>query len=167
MFDQTTLNQPLWDFSVDLYDRNGVAAVCLALQDHCSVDVNVLLTVSWLASQKRLLSRELLAELELVSADWRRQCLQPLRAVRRYLKQQALSDALYQASKTLELNAERWQQDRLYRCCAPSLVNLKLGQGFDVYRKNLNLYWQSLPHDSDQLPLLSEAFIACLKEHLG
>ena len=40
--------QSLWDFSVELYARPGVAAACLALQDRAGADVCLLLAALWL-----------------------------------------------------------------------------------------------------------------------
>lgn len=162
---QTETQQPLWVFSIELYQRKGVAAALLALQDNCGADVNVLLALSWLASQKMLVSSELLEEFERVSADWRHNCLQPLRVLRRYLKLQVSSDTIYQATKALELEAERWQQDRLYVCCEPRLASLTRVEGFDAYKQNLDLYFQGLLQQ-EQLPSFSAELVACLKMHL-
>lgn len=166
MIDQPSTDQPFWAFSIDVYRHKGVARSLLALQDDCGADVNMLLVVSWLASQKIVVSSELLAAFELVSSEWRRHCLHPLRALRRYLKQQEASDAMYQASKALELQAERWQQDRLYACCEPRLASLQRAEDLSVYQKNLQLYLQGLPQQQ-LLASLSEELIDCLNEHLS
>lgn len=167
MLYHSTAAHPLWNFSVDLYRHREVAGACLALQDRCGADVNLILTASWLASQELLLSSELLAELSLLSDDWRRQCLQPLRAVRRYLKQQAPQAIIYQESKALELAAERWQQDKLYACCQQYCDVLPRTEGFNSYRINLERYFQGLSQRQDELPLLSAKLIECLNCHLG
>lgn len=167
MLEQTVPDHPLWTFSIDLYQRHGVAEACLALQDRCGADVNLLLTVTWLASQQRLVNRQLLVELERLSIDWRRYCLQPLREVRRHLKLQPASESVYQQCKALELAAERWQQDRLYSCCDDNLASLPIAKGFASYQKNLQLYVQSLPEQTAEQTALSEALIARLSVHLG
>ena len=42
---------PLWEFSLEFYAQPGVASACLALQDRCGVDVNVLLLMCWCGLQ--------------------------------------------------------------------------------------------------------------------
>lgn len=36
-------DHPFWDFSLEVYPREGVGAACLALQARHEIDVNVLL----------------------------------------------------------------------------------------------------------------------------
>ena len=36
-----------WDFSLEIYAKPGVAQACLALQDECGADVNLLLFCCW------------------------------------------------------------------------------------------------------------------------
>ena len=49
---------PFWRFSLATYRKPGVADACLALQDGCGVDVNVLLFVTWLGTQGRRLDAD-------------------------------------------------------------------------------------------------------------
>src|SRR5258706_9315513 len=50
---QTEQGSPLWRFSLRFYRRPGVADACIALQDGCGVDVNILLFFLWLALARR------------------------------------------------------------------------------------------------------------------
>src|SRR5262249_58654563 len=49
---------PFWTFSLGYYRGAGVSEACLELQDNCGVDVNVVLLLLWLASQKRRLAAD-------------------------------------------------------------------------------------------------------------
>ncbi len=112
-------DNPVWDFSLSLYDRPGVAGACLALQDRHGLDVNLLLLCSWAGAQGRLLGAAEMARLRAAAAAWQQQVIRPLRGVRRWLKTQAeipsgLAEPLRAAVKELELEAERIEQQRLY-----------------------------------------------------
>lgn len=115
---------PFWRFSLATYRRPGVAEACIALQDGFSVDVNVLLLVMWLGTQGRRLDG---VETQFVldaAAGWARDVVVPLRGIRRLLKEDAplVEDAEAQVFRTkvkgLELEAERLQQEALYRLAA-------------------------------------------------
>jgi uncharacterized protein (TIGR02444 family) len=105
-----------WAFSLDVYARPGVAAACLRLQDELELDVNLVLLCCWLARSGRgRLNEDDLAAAEARAAPWRREIVEPLRAVRRALKTMvdAASASLYAEIKHLELRAEREEQGRL------------------------------------------------------
>jgi uncharacterized protein (TIGR02444 family) len=105
-----------WAFSLDAYARPGVAAACLRLQDELGLDVNLLLLCCWLARSGRgRLSEDDLAAAEARAAPWRREIVEPLRAIRRALKAMvdAASPSLYAEIKRLELRAEREEQRRI------------------------------------------------------
>ena len=101
--------QSLWDYAVTVYRRPGVAEACLALQDEVGADVNLLLAAAWLAQRNSRWQRDDVTALMHLCADWRQRCLLPLRQVRRYLKELEDTHDLYQRSKSLELEAERYQ----------------------------------------------------------
>lgn len=111
---------PLWRFSLGLYRVPGVADACIRLQDGCGVDVNLLLYLLWLATARRTVTRAEIEAIELQIAPWRDQAVIPLRGVRRAIKtppgviDPALADALRTKVKSLELEAERLQQEALY-----------------------------------------------------
>src|SRR5260221_13755017 len=50
---QTEQGSPLWRFSLRFYRRPGVADACIALQDGCGGDVNILLFFLWLPLPRR------------------------------------------------------------------------------------------------------------------
>ena len=109
-----------WRFSLRFYRRPEVQNACLKLQDHLDVDVNVLFFVLFLATHGRRLSPAEVQRMNEHVRDWRACVVQPLRAVRRILKQQGItpldtsaSAALRSAVKGAELDAERLQQQAL------------------------------------------------------
>ncbi len=75
---------PFWDFSLELYERDGVAEACIGLQDDADLDVNLLLYCIWAAIEGpgRLEDSELDRALSVAGA-WQQQVVQPLRSARR------------------------------------------------------------------------------------
>ena len=105
-----------WDYSVATYRRPGVAEACLDLQDRGGADVNLLLFCCWLAQRGEGLTDELLNDAVSLSQPWREAVVAPLRRVRRWMKSSEADldqAALREAIKACELEAERYQQDRL------------------------------------------------------
>ncbi len=106
---------PFWDFSCAVYGRPGVAEACLALQDRCGLDVNILLFCCWAGARGQALgAAELGGRIDAVR-PWQDQVVKPLRAARRWLKTQQTvpnesAEALRQAIKARELEAERLEQ---------------------------------------------------------
>lgn len=118
---------PLWDFAVDVYDREGVTKACLALQNRFGADVNMILFLLWLADSgigQANLARYMGTALKL-SRDWQRNFVEPLRTARNNLKtyveanllsdEQAKSvERLRQNVLTSELDMERMQMLALF-----------------------------------------------------
>lgn len=109
----------LWDFSLTVYDRPGVAAACLALQDRHGLDVNLLLFCCWAASMERGLDPATLGAAETAVSAWRNQVVRPMRALRRRLKREIEGfpagevEALRGRLLEVELDGERLEQERL------------------------------------------------------
>ncbi|MEW9612583.1 TIGR02444 family protein [Shinella sp. S4-D37] len=110
----------LWDFALDYYRRDGVAAACLALQDQGDVDVNVLIHAIWRAA----IRGEAIAQGDVADADasvaaWRQSIVLPLRALRRRLKTGPppapgeVTEKLRGRIKAAELDAEHIELDTL------------------------------------------------------
>ncbi len=111
---------PFWDFSLNAYDRSGVAEACLALQERHGLDVNLLLFAAWAGYCGRRLSAEEMAEIVSAAAAWHSEVVRPLRAVRSWLKGQAtvpdvLGESLRGGVKAMELQAEMLQQLLLHQ----------------------------------------------------
>ncbi len=115
---------PLWRFSLRTYRQPGVADACIALQDECGVDVNVLLFFLWLAAEKkRVPAANARAACE-QAALWHDDVVAPLRAVRRKLKggstlvERNTAELFRTRIKAVELEAERLQQEALFAMTA-------------------------------------------------
>jgi uncharacterized protein (TIGR02444 family) len=98
-----------WRFSLEFYARPGVMPACLALQDQHGVDVNLALLCCWIGEA---LDAAALAEADARVAEWRAEVVQPLRAVRRWLK--GRDDALRADVAAQELAAEQREQAMLF-----------------------------------------------------
>ena len=112
---------PFWRFSVTFYAEPGVAQACIDLQDQAGVDVNILFFLLWNATQNRVLGDAEVAELEREIGAWRDMAVVPLRNVRRALKAPPPvmappeAEAFRTRIKAVELEAERLQQEAMYR----------------------------------------------------
>src|SRR5690606_30758862 len=83
-----------WDFSLRVYDRPGVAAACLALQDGHGLDVNLVLLAAWEAARGGELDGALAARLRQFGEAYQADVMRPLRRARRALKGLAVEPAL-------------------------------------------------------------------------
>ena len=116
----TPTETPFWRFSLKFYRQAGVSDACIALQDGCGVDVNLLLFLFWLAAGGRQLAADEVKKLDDQVRDWRKLTIIPIRDARRKLKGAAtLVEANKQENfrnkvKAVELEAERLQQEALY-----------------------------------------------------
>ena len=117
---ETKAETPFWRFSLHFYRRAGVSDACIALQDRCGVDVNLLLFLFWLADSGRLLTSDEVKVLDDSVRDWRNLTIIPIRDARRKLKgartlvDPGVQEAFRNKVKTVELEAERLQQEGLY-----------------------------------------------------
>lgn len=105
--------EEVWTFTVEMYGRDGVAPLCLELQERCDLDVNMLLFMFYLG-QKGLAPHSISA-LENAVRDWREQVIVPLRNTRRFLRNADWESAqkLRAKVKNDELMAERIEQELL------------------------------------------------------
>jgi uncharacterized protein (TIGR02444 family) len=120
MSDTQTETTPFWRFSLSFYKQAGVSDACIALQDSFGVDVNLLLFLFWLAGDGRQLSAEEVKKLDDQVRSWRELTIVPIREVRRKLKgattlvEPGKQEAFRNKIKTVELEAERLQQEALH-----------------------------------------------------
>jgi uncharacterized protein (TIGR02444 family) len=109
-----------WRFSLRTYRAPGVQEACLALQDRCGADVNLLLFCGWTGRDGRALDpASLLCAIGRVG-PWQSEVIAPLRLARRGLKRQAAdvpvaawAAPLRQRVLALELELERVEQSLL------------------------------------------------------
>src|SRR6202042_2095827 len=108
---EKTATTPFWRFSLKFYGQSGVSDACIALQDGCGVDVNLLLFLFWLASDDRRLSADEVQMLDDNVRDWRNLTIIPIRDPRRKLKGAATlvapgkQEAFRNKVKAIELDA--------------------------------------------------------------
>lgn len=120
MTDTSISDTPFWRFSLNFYRQAGVAEACIALQDDCGVDVNLMLFLLWLAAGGRQLSMQAVKVLDDAVRGWRALTIIPIRDIRRALKgaptfvEAGKQEAFRTRVKALELEAERLQQEALY-----------------------------------------------------
>lgn len=114
------LSNPFWRFSLRTYRVPGVQEACLALQEHCGADVNLLLFCGWTGRSGRRLDRRSLRSAMARVGSWQSEVIAPLRLARRGLKRQcadgpaaALALPLRKRIAALELDLERAEQDLL------------------------------------------------------
>ena len=105
----------LWSFSLAVYGRPDVPALCIDLQDRHGADVNVVLALLFAGTRGIRLDAAAVAALDAAVRDWRDEVVVPLRAVRRRLKEEAgeAPQALRTTVKGAELAAERLEQRAL------------------------------------------------------
>lgn len=109
--------QKFWNFSLELYDRQGVAAACLDLQNTYQLDVNLLLFCFWHAKDYGEIDRKLMRDVIAISSQWRANVVQPLRNTRSWMKLNSNSrpqfEDLRERIKEDELMAEKLQQEKI------------------------------------------------------
>jgi uncharacterized protein (TIGR02444 family) len=103
-----------WRYSLRAWRAPAVAGTCLALQDRCGADVNLLLFCCWNGrAGRRLGARELRSALAAV-ARWQEEVVRPLRRARRAIaKDDRGLRRLRRRIAAAELAAERVEQELL------------------------------------------------------
>ena len=121
---QMQQGSPFWRFSLRFYRQPGVADACIALQDGCGVDVNILLFLLWLASARRCVPAPAAQELCAKVAAWHDDVVVPLRTLRRRLKdgstlvERGAAELFRTKIKAVELESERLQQEAMFALAA-------------------------------------------------
>ena len=113
----TNKPQKFWNFSLELYDAEGVASACLELQDAYQLDVNLILFCFWHGSAYGKIDQELLKNVIELSIEWRSGVVQPLRSARSWMKLNSNPsdqfNSLRERIKADELMAEKFQIERI------------------------------------------------------
>jgi uncharacterized protein (TIGR02444 family) len=142
---ETKAQTPFWRFSLRFYRQAGVSDACIALQDGCGVDVNLLLFLFWLADSGRLLTSDEVKNLDDSVRDWRNLTIIPIRDTRRKLKgartlvDPGLQEVFRDRVKAVELEAERLQQEGLYAFTQSGPLGRPAAPG-DAARANISAY---------------------------
>lgn len=141
------ISNSLWNFSLSHYGQPQVAAACLQLQDNYGVNINILLWSLWLESQGKWLSETRLAAALTAAAPWDVNYVQPLRQLRRRIKQEFAADLAQVARlrdqlKHAELLAEQQEQlslEALSRDWPGGEKELPQGENLSLYLAYLGL----------------------------
>jgi uncharacterized protein (TIGR02444 family) len=162
------LPHPFWNFSLEVYGVEGVAQACLDLQDRRGCDVNVLMFCTWIgASGRGTLSVERLRTILAESQVWQKAVVQPLRVLRRELRQGPAGSslppetltALRQKVADAELTAEHAEQLMLAsHHVQPGNRDLALRERLRAAVGNLGIYAICLgivPDDRDRRSVAS------------
>lgn len=157
---------PFWRFSLRTYRAAGVQEACLALQERCGADVNLLLFCGWTGRQGRLLDeQELRSAIDCVGA-WQSEIIAPLRRARRAMKQPAgelaaaLAPPLRRRLALIELDLERAEQ-ALLADLYPRWSTVAPVQAQQAIAANLAGYLAKL---AAPLQAQDEAHVACLAQ---
>ena len=120
--------------------------MCIALQDECGADVNLLLLLLWLGCAGRQLSPTELHGIEERSRVWAQSVVSPLRAVRRALKSRnpliepEVTEPFRTKIKAVELEAERLQQEALYHVAQNPDLGFLAPSAEAAIKANIALY---------------------------
>jgi uncharacterized protein (TIGR02444 family) len=142
---QMQQGSPFWRFSLRFYRQPGVADACIALQDGCGVDVNVLLFLLWLATARQRVPLAAAQDLCAKAAAWRDDVVAPLRTVRRRLKdgstlvERGAAELFRTKIKAIELESERLQQEAMFALAA-GLVTANAATTEAAARANIAAY---------------------------
>ncbi len=118
-----TPSHNFWDFSLNFYSFEDVANSCLELQQEFDLDVNLLLFCLWFSKNHGEIDDELFEDVWKFSYEWKKEVVQALRNVRKWMKVNSdslttehreqlanLREKLRERIKREELEAERFQQ---------------------------------------------------------
>ncbi|MBL6596604.1 MAG: TIGR02444 family protein [Candidatus Puniceispirillum sp.] len=105
----------LWSFASTVYQRDGVAAACLGLQEDAHVDVPLMLCVAYACLQNKHIGNNAFVNLQSLARPWQTEIVQSLRRIRTRLKTgphpapNEITDELRNKVKAAELAAEKIQ----------------------------------------------------------
>lgn len=109
---------PFWRFSLRVYRAAGVQEACLALQEDCGADVNLVLLCAFAGHAGRPLDQRRLRQAMAQVGAWQSDVIAPVRKARRALKRHPPPDAeaaqsLRKQILALELELEYVEQSML------------------------------------------------------
>lgn len=107
-----------WRFSLRVYRAAGVQEACLALQEGCGADVNLLLLCGWSGLDGRPLDKRRLRQAMACVGIWQSDVIAPVRQARRAIKRNPppnaeAAHALRKQILALELELEYVEQSML------------------------------------------------------
>ena len=135
--------EAFWRFSLYFYELPAVAQALLALQDRDGLDINLILFALWFGiSGRGRLDSDALTAAERAIGKIRAEIVEPLRSLRRKLKEHPDSDVqrLREGIKALELEGEKLVQTRLARFAGSALGEISAEDRRATAVANLILY---------------------------
>lgn len=143
----STLDTPLWAFSLAVYGAEGVGSECLDLQERFKLDVNLLLFAAYAGAVDgvQLDAQDVGAAASAVSA-WHAEIVRALRSIRRALKPVSLDDGnpmraaaadLRAQVKAAELNSEKIELAMLWYWSRRQLAGRSRGDAGAALAANL------------------------------
>jgi uncharacterized protein (TIGR02444 family) len=161
-------NDTFRQFCLTLYEAEGVEEACLDLQDRFDLDVTLILMCCWVGQHGVRLSPESLAQAEQSVKPWRETAIDPIRALRRRLKEAVgpidpeRAASVRDLIKQAELAAEFVQMDHLLLLLEhlPGR-DARMAERAGIVRGNLLRYTAIKGVETDRLPRTAlEALVA-------
>lgn len=142
---------PFWRFSLRVYRAPGVQAACLALQEECGADVNLLLLCGFVGQQGRSLDKRRLRQALTCIGSWQADVIAPVRKARRAIKRNPPGDAeaaqaLRKQILALELELEYVEQSMLADLATQWPAPMRRAAAHDAIEANLVRYLGLLGH---------------------
>ena len=135
---------PYTKYALKVYQQPGIKELMLVFQDRFGADVPILLYCCWLAAEQKRLSQSAIQTLVADTDIWREECVRVLRKVRRFLKEQAGQDKLYQQVKQVELQSEMIQLEWLWEQFDALGLEASDSPFIELLRENAETYSQLL-----------------------
>ncbi len=156
------MENELWDFALDFYQKPGVEEACLYLQDHYGLSINRMIFSCWCGLQ----GIETYDELYTGSAEkWQREVTHPLRVLRYKVRDNKNEySSCYKKLREAELACEQVELALLNESLSSFPKNSTKNSG--LIEKNLRTYLklQNLPIDKELTHYLSK-LIGVLEHH--
>ncbi len=154
-----------WRDSLRVYREEGVEPACIALQDGCGADVNLLLFCGWMAGRGVGLDQRRLRQAIARVRAWQSEVVVPLRQARRAHKRLAAAvapareaaAAVHQRLLALELELEYVEQALLVELAASWPPPRRSLPPDDAAQSSLARYLQLLGHSDDRASAVQAA----------
>ena len=147
---------PFWDFSLQIYGKEGVAPACLKLQERHQIDVNILLYCVWAGHSGNRLERGHILALKDAVGEWHGDVVRSLRKARKSMKTvldgqppSPLTLALRAHVQKLEIDAEHIEQLRLY-AALKTTTGMGADPGIELAKENVSGYLSILNVESNE-----------------
>lgn len=148
-FPTPKLDNPFWDFSLELWKNEAAQAALLRLQDSYSQNVNSLLFAIWMSVKQGVsISPEVIDKARSISKHWQESIVQNLRNARRALPEDS---EIKKSVLKVELEAERIEQALLYELVA-SLKPESPAHSLEPFFDNLNTVFVASSQKIDEIP---------------